>query len=300
MMKSTWIMLAAIACTPVPVPVPGPVTPGTGGAPSTGGSSATGGAACAPVAFPDTPSPASNARTARRHHMPKRHFRKPGRALPTPQVAHTCSVFDHYCDPPLNQGDTGSCTGNAADAALCSLGDAADYNETVARTIYENGTCIDNGCATPCTCASCPAAFCPDTNANDTGSNGSSVAQYLVNTGKIKAYTTADTIADLLSCLSTPGRAAIIGVTWYNSMFTPNSDGRIVVTASSGAVGGHQLFAAAYDAQRGGVWVHNSWGLWGQCFGTSKNSDGTGCGWGWISMDDLVTLQFDADCLARV
>jgi hypothetical protein len=128
------------------------------------------------------------------------------------------------------------------------------------------------------------------------------VAQYLVDAGKIKSYTTADTTSQLLTCLATPGRAAVIGVDWYDSQFSPNSDGKIVVTISSGLAGGHDLFAWAYDATRNGVWVKNSWGLWGQCYRSQETSatstDGTGCGYGWIAVSDLAKLNFDADCLS--
>jgi hypothetical protein len=211
--------------------------------------------------------------------------------------------MDHVCDPPLNQGQRGSCTGNASDGALCSLGDSTDYNENEADTIYENGTCIDNGCTVPCTCTSCTVGYCPTTDANDNGSDGSGVSQYLLDIGKIKSYTTADTTSQLLACLSNPDSAAVIGVDWYNSQFNTNSDGRIIVNTSSGLAGGHELFVTGYDAQRGGVWVHNSWGLWGQCYKAQENAntpnDGTGCGYGWIALIDLVKLNFDGDCLHR-
>ena len=311
-----------LSCHPAPTPVPPtPVSTGgstsvsTGGTSSTGGRAATGGSAatggtsapstgCPIVAFPDTPAPLSAAKLAKHHHVGKRHHRHPGRAAPTLVAAGvtTCSSAQPVCDPPINQGDRGSCTGNAADAALCSLGDSADYSESVADAIYEQGTCIDNGCSIPCSCNSCKAAYCPSTDANDVGSNGSSVVQYLVDIGKLKSYTTADTTAQLLTCLATPGRAAVIEVDWYNSQFTTNSDGKIVVTTSSGLAGGHELFAWAYDAARNGVWVHNSWGLWGQCYRSQETSatptDGTGCGYGWIAVSDLTKLNFDADCLS--
>jgi hypothetical protein len=182
---------------------------------------------------------------------------------------------------------------------LCTapLADVTDYNETFARLIYQGATCIDNGCAT-CTCAGCPKAFCPLTNANDVGSYGSSALQWLINQGKLKGYTTADTTAQLVSCLAKG--PAMIGVDWRDSMWTPDVTGHLQVSLAATLDGGHELRATEYDANSNDVIVLNSWGAWGWCYKSRMTAntpnDGTGCGFARIRVADLPQLNFDADC----
>lgn len=276
----------------------------TGGSRATGGMSATGGSTCVAVAFPDVAAPVSATKLAKHPKLGRRHHRVPGRALPTATAANVCSTFWNPLNwTPLDQGDTGSCTGNASVGAISTTpytSDAHD-NETDARTAYQGGTCIDNGCSIPCTCASCPKAFCPNTGANDTGSNGSSVLSWMENAGWVKGYTTADTTTQLIACLQTG--PAIIGVDWYNSMFSTDKTGTLPVTTSSGLAGGHELRVVGYDAGKAQVIIDNSWGLWGWCFVSRETVTtttlGTGCGFARINVADLTKLNFDGDCPAR-
>jgi hypothetical protein len=201
---------------------------------------------------------------------------------------------------PLNQGKYGACTGCASDGVISSAPFVGfpHFNLTTALQIYQGGTCKDNGCTFPCTCASCPAAFCPATGANDNGSQGSSVFDYLVYMGWMKGYVTADTTTDLLAGLSYS--ACEMGIDYYYSMMTPAANGRLVVTISSGIAGGHELNVVGYRSDFQGVVIRNSWGPWGQCYPNQETSntskDGTGCGFAWIAVSDLPTLNFDADC----
>jgi len=281
-------------------------THATGGTRATGGTQATGGttSTCTAVAFPDTPAPASATKQAKRPHLGRRHYRAPGRAMPTETSATVCSRFWNPLNwTPLNQGDTGSCTGNAGVGVISTTpytSDAHD-NETDARLAYQGGTCVDNGCSIPCTCSSCPAAFCPATNANDNGSNGSSVMTWMQNAGWVKGYTTADTTTQLIACLQTG--PAVIGIDWYNSMFLTDKTGTLPVTVSSGLAGGHEIRVVGYDSVKAQVIIDNSWGLWGWCFAAQENSTtstlGTGCGFARINVADLTKLNFDGDCPTR-
>jgi hypothetical protein len=121
----------------------------------------------------------------------------------------------------------------------------------------------------------------------------------MINKGWLKGYTTADTVSQLIACLA--DRPAGIAVDWYNSMWDTNtSTGEIQVSLASGFVGGHEPYAVSYDTIKSRVWIYNSWGKWGWCFPDQQTdstpSDGTGCGYGWISVSNLPKLKFDGDC----
>ena len=267
------------------------------GSPATGGLASTGGtSSCAPIVLPTRANATPEAlKMAKHHRFHARHHRRPGRAPATREATSLCSATHLANCSTLDQGETGSCTGNAHVMAISTqpFVGSAHCNETDARTAYAGGTCIDNGCQVPCTCASCKAAFCPATNANDTGSQTGSVAQWLVDVGWLGSFTTADTIATLESCLARG--PAVIGIDFYNSMMTPTANGQLQVATASGLAGGHDMNAAILDlthavAPVDAVWVHNSWGdSWGWCLGSE-------CGYAWIAVTDLPKLHFDGDC----
>lgn len=161
----------------------------------------------------------------------------------------------------LDQGQLGSCTGNAGVAAayrapFAKLG-ATTWplyapTEAGAVALYSMATKLDSYAGTY-----------PPT---DTGSDGLSVAKALKAAGIISGYLHAfDVQSALLQLMSTP---LITGITWYESMFSPDADGVLDVDASSGVAGGHELCideyvpaTAAYHALVGGP---NSWGTnWG-------------------------------------
>jgi hypothetical protein len=280
----------------------GPIA--TGGAKNTGGRAATGGLvgaggttqSCTVVQWPTQANATPEAaKMAKRHRLHPRHKRHPGRAPATAEQAAQCSVAHMPNCPTLDQGDTGSCTGNAHVMAISTqpFTGSAHCNQTDARTAYQGGTCIDNDCSIPCTCTSCSKAFCPNSGSNDVGSYTGSVAQWMVDVGWLRSFTTADTLSTLQSCLARG--PAVIGVDWYNSMFTPSPTGQLVVTKSSGIAGGHDINAAMLDVPNQRVWVHNSWGdSWGWCLAIPDGS--RECGYAWIALSDLPKLNFDGDC----
>lgn len=153
--------------------------------------------------------------------------------------------------PVLDQGQLGSCTGNAAAGWVGT--DNIDrpgqpgIDETTALDIYHLATELDEF----------DGAYPPD----DTGSSGLGAAKALKAAGYITGYTHAFSLAALATALQ--GGPALIGVPWYNSSFDPASDGRIPVDTASGLAGGHELCVDRYE-RRNGVddqyWVCNSWG----------------------------------------
>lgn len=97
---------------------------------------------------------------------------------------------------------------------------------------------------------------------NDNGSTGLTLAKVLRNAGVISGWTQTFTLADALKALTRYPLA--VGTYWYNSMFTPDSEGIVTVDTSSGIAGGHEYEVVGYDSSRDLVKLANSWGTsWG-------------------------------------
>lgn len=182
--------------------------------------------------------------------------------------------------PVLDQGNLGSCTGNAAVKAmsydpLWSSGgleflspDNGDGDEDIAISVYSDATKID----------SWDGEYPP----TDTGSDGLSVAKVLKNRGLISGYQHATSMNALLNALQ--DQSVIVGTEWRNNMFYPDSDGRLHITGS--VAGGHEYCLDQIDVENERVWVQNSWG----------NSWGVN-GRAYLTWDDMTTLlSADGDC----
>jgi hypothetical protein len=184
------------------------------------------------------------------------------RAYPVAPTATALTAVRHQAYiGVLDQGQLGSCTGNAGVAAIYRepfttksdlLWASYSDDEDGAVALYSEATRLDRYAGTY-----------PPT---DTGSDGISVAKALQKAGVISGYLHAFTLQTaLLQLMSTP---LITGITWYNSMFTPDSEGVLTVDPDSGIAGGHELCVDEYviatehwPAMIGGP---NSWGTsWG-------------------------------------
>lgn len=155
--------------------------------------------------------------------------------------------------PILDQGNIGSCTGNAGVGALGSnplyptLSKTSPYplTQTGAQKLYSDAQVIDgNGPYPP----------------NDYGSCGLSIAKALKTAGLVSGYQHTFTLDDALKALTvTP---ILVGINWYDSMFTTQKDGRLII--SGNIAGGHEIIAREIDAKNQRVWFDNSWGnRWG-------------------------------------
>lgn len=190
--------------------------------------------------------------------------------------------------PILDQGQLGSCTGNAATGTLGT--DSAGRTAATSVTIGSSGAAashglfpagvhvLDEGFAVALYSLatlldSIPGQYPP----TDTGSSGLGVAKALQALGLAVSYSHAFSMAALNSALQ--GGPVLIGIEWLNSMFTTASDGRIPVDQTSGVAGGHELELCKYDATTGEYWVANSWGTsWGHA------------GYGYLTTADLTWL----------
>lgn len=181
--------------------------------------------------------------------------------------------------PVLDQGNLGSCTGNAGIGCLGTdpfyatvpsrlqpllvAQGAYPFTEDGAVQLYSDATKIDpyDGTYPP----------------TDSGSDGLSIAKVLKAAGQIAGYQHTFSLDDALKAL---GQYPVIcGTVWYQSMFEPRADGQLVVDASSGVAGGHEYVVDEIDADTGRVWMTNSWG-----------SDWSLNGRAWLSWDDWGDL----------
>lgn len=183
--------------------------------------------------------------------------------------------------PIMDQGNLGSCTGHAgvntlasgpfwsaAQPPLVAAGDPHIY----AVGLYSDATKLDPW----------PGQYEPD----DTGSDGLSVAKALHQRGLISGYSHAFSLQDALAAVAE--RVSMFGLSWYSSMFEPDSEGRL--TISGQVEGGHEIAADEIDVNRERVWFRNQWGAaWGQG------------GRAFISFDDLGRLLGEeGDCTVLV
>jgi hypothetical protein len=180
--------------------------------------------------------------------------------------------------PTLDQGNLGSCTGNAGAYHLSALygkdhlGEikldnltmsAVDgsANERFAIGLYSRATAVDPW----------PGTYPPD----DTGSSGLAVSQVLKRMHLINSYQHATSLRTFATLLQRGG--VITGWPWYDAWFSPDNDGFVDSGnwEASGVAGGHEIYCEALeswdeaDPGNSVLLFHNSWGDgWGDhgCF----------------------------------
>lgn len=153
--------------------------------------------------------------------------------------------------PILDQGDLGSCTGNAMAGALgceplIGTRDPEQLTELLAVRLYERATQLDHF----------PGEYPPE----DTGSSGLAVAKAARELGFIGAYHHAFTTIGMLRALQ--HGPVIVGISWYEGFDAPDIDG--IIEISGQIRGGHEVLIRGYDHDAGLLHGDNSWGpQWG-------------------------------------
>jgi len=194
-------------------------------------------------------------------HMVENNVQEMGQPLKSRQWERVLAVLD--------QGQLGSCTGNAGTGALGTQpfydavgrtvlpapGDAA-AGEDYAVQLYKDATVVDGY----------PGTYPPD----DTGSSGLAICKVLTSRGTIAGYQWARTAYGFLRLLQ--NGPVLQGMPWYRAFFTPDPNGFIDSDpnwSSSGLAGGHEVEAVAVeldtaDAFSSVITYVNSWGTgWG-------------------------------------
>jgi hypothetical protein len=197
------------------------------------------------------------------------------RSFQAPRATTIRSVRHKSRGLPLDQGDLGSCTGNAMVGALNTSPLRKWWRcaktEQDAVDLYERATLIDPF----------PGEYPPE----DTGSAGLYVAKAAQEKGWIKNYSWAFGLEHTLQALTL--RPVIIGIGWYSSFDRPDDVGRIRITSGADIRGGHEVLLTGLSTARGVVFVMNSWGK-------GYGIDGA-VELGFEDLDRL--LQEDGDCV---
>ena len=193
------------------------------------------------------------------------------RQFPAAQAAALKTVTHERKCAPFDQGQLGSCTGNAMAGLLMTVPyfdpNRPALNEATAVSIYEAGTKLDK----------IPGSYPP----HDTGSSGLAVMKAAKKMGFIKAYHHAFGLQHALAALVLG--PVITGVNWYEGFDNPDANGLVHVT---GAVrGGHEFEVVAIDVEKKTVTACNSWGT-----GWGKNGFFT---FSWADWDRLLKEQGD-------
>ena len=175
-------------------------------------------------------------------------------AAMVPAVKPKTVLWEHNA-PVLDQGQLGSCTGNAL-AQWMNTDYARTYqfdgmrpplSEAAAVELYSAATRIDN----------VPGHYPPV----DTGSSGLAVCKAAVRAKYLSAYRWVFSFESLLLALQTS--PVIVGTAWYSGMFTPSHIGQI--QTSGDMVGGHEYLILGADIEHKRITMLNSWGPeWGQ------------------------------------
>lgn len=178
----------------------------------------------------------------------------------------------------LDQGDLGSCTGNASTGILGTdphyqalsslLSGGLKLDEPEAIKIYSLATSLDSYAGTY-----------PPT---DTGSDGLSAAKACQQLGLISGYTHALSVDDVINGLQ--NGPMITGTNWYTSMDSPDGSG--LVTVSGKVRGGHEYATVGVDMEKEVFHFDNSWGTTFGLSGTFMYS--------FVSMERLLKEEGDS------
>lgn len=162
--------------------------------------------------------------------------------------------------PVLDQGNLGSCTGNAMTGLLgsgnffstlpsntLSTTDAG-ADENVAISLYSLATQLDGY----------RGAYPP----TDTGSDGLSVSKAAQKMGWIAGYQHTFSFNTFLAALSL--QPVIVGIDWYQTFDHPDATGLVKIFAGAEVEGGHEIVCDELNVEKQLIGFTNSWSRdWG-------------------------------------
>lgn len=172
--------------------------------------------------------------------------------------------------PPFDQGNIGSCTGNAMAGMLMTdpyYHPGRHLTEVSALKFYSYATAHD----------STPGTYPPD----DTGSSGLAVAKAAKAYGYCRSYAHAFGLQHALGALV--AAPVIVGVNWYEGFDNPDSRGHVTISGS--VRGGHEFELVGLDTAAQTVRACNSWG--------TSYGDGGFFSFSWVDFDRLLSESGD-------
>lgn len=158
--------------------------------------------------------------------------------------------------PIFDQGDLGSCEGNAEVGCVASgplFGALPDghpaLTEDLAVQVYTLATSLDGF----------PGQM-PD---QDTGTDSTSANAAAKQLGLIAGYLHCDGLAGLLQALQTG--PVNVAFDWWSTFDMPSADGVLTIGPGARIRGGHALACRELDTAAGLIWLDNSWTVkWGK------------------------------------
>jgi hypothetical protein len=200
------------------------------------------------------------------------------------------SVRHHRYVPVLDQGDVGSCTGNAA---LGAIGTGALFEALAGNTLQPSTTDAEQDEQRALALYSA-ATRLDDYDGSyppvDTGSDGLSVAKAAQALGLISGYQHATSLEAALTALA--AQPVITGINWYDSFDYPLPSGFMTITDGAQVRGGHEVCLDELDVENERVWFTNSWS-------TGWGVDGRAC-LGWDDFGRLLSEDGDVTAFTPV
>lgn len=166
--------------------------------------------------------------------------------FPAPKAKGSLISISHkrLCKP-FNQGNVGSCTGNAVTGFLMTEpthNPGWNFDEKTALAIYTSATHLDR-----------VPGYYP---AEDTGSSGLAAMKAAQKMGYVDKYTHCFGIDHALATLML--NSVITGVNWYEGFDTPDANGHVQISGS--IRGGHEFSIVGVDVAHKLIECWNSWG----------------------------------------
>jgi hypothetical protein len=182
------------------------------------------------------------------------------RLYPVTGSAPIVSVKHERHIPVFDQGNLGSCTGNAAVGCMATglFYASVTHNSVIPHYLFDETGAV--ACYSDATVIDDAEGYVGQYPPIDTGSDGLSVAKALQAHGEISGYLHAFSLDAVLQALLTI--PVIVGVDWFQDMFNPDAEG--IVHPTGALAGGHQFVADEIDRNRDLIGFTNSWGNgWG-------------------------------------
>lgn len=277
--KAFMLGCALSSCKPIPTPTPPGPSPVVDAGPSP--QPVVEFPACKPQGIMQAPDPKKiegYKRTLKPRHKVQAPDNLGFQLFNAPMTSFVWRSNDLFCG---NQGNVGACEAfTQVDIAtsqprLLAFPRQSDFN-SYALTAYSWITAHDPY----------PGQWPP----TDTGSDSLSGCKWLVQNGFAKSCNVLVGSAAILDAIQRG--PIIVGMNWLSNMYVPDRCGNLSI---SGTVdGGHAESLAGYDLQNDRWLVQNHWDNdWGVCLGTH-------CGYHWLTTQQLMSTQLDADFVEPV